>query len=250
MSEDNEGGMSLTPAERNSASVLIVEPDPNFRQNLRTSVKNLGYGAVTDVSNHMAGVERVQDRKITHVVFDARETNMAPKEFLGKILELEEESICIPTSFEPNVDDVFDMLIQGAKGYLVKPFTIDTVDASLIAASKGEPIHDSVKQAKDRNEALVAIVMASLDKTATLMRQARQFETARVEIPRALLQFKRTSELAHMFAKGGEEGLIEAIEKFCLERSKGPATRLGRLRKRLKTSPSSKEDDDSKSAGA
>jgi hypothetical protein len=51
-----------------------------------------------------------------------------------------------------------------------------------------------------------------------------------------MAMLKRSSDLAHTFAKGGEEGLLEALEKFCIERSKGPATRLGRLRKRLSNS--------------
>ena len=133
------------------------------------------------------------------------------------------------------MDDVFNLLILGAKGYLCKPFTIDTVDLAIVNATKGEPIADAVLQARDRNEALVAILMQSLDKAATILRQAQQFETARREVPRAMNGLKRASELALTFAKDGEAGILEALERFCIERSKGPATRLGRLRKRLKT---------------
>ena len=133
------------------------------------------------------------------------------------------------------MEDVFDLLILGAKGYLVKPFTIDTIEEAILHASKGEPLADAVLQAKDRNEALVAILMTSLDKTALLHRQAEQFETAKRELPRSINIFRRSADLAKTFAKGGEEALIEAMERFCIERSKGPASRLGRLRKRLKT---------------
>ena len=77
--------------------------------------------------------------------------------------------------------------------------------------------------------------MSSLDKAALLQRQAEQFETAKRELPRALNIFRRSADLAKTFAKGGEMALIEAMERFCIERSKGPASRLGRLRKRLKT---------------
>ena len=45
----------------------------------------------------------------------------------------------------------------------------------------------------------------------------------------------RAAELAKKFAKDGEEGLLLAMETFCIERSKGPASKLGRLRKRLST---------------
>ena len=227
-------GYIMSVAEYAETSLLIVEPDSQFRGNLKQSIRSLGLGQVTDVANHAAGLDKIQDRKITHVIFDAKKTNMPAKEFLAKVLELEEDAVCIPASLEPSVDDVFDMLIMGARGFLVKPFTVDTVNAAIVCASKGEPIADVVKQAKDRNEALVAIMMSSLDKVATLLRQARQFETAQVEIPRAMAQFRRSADLAVTFAKGGDEGLFDAIEKFCLERSKGPATRLGRLRKRLK----------------
>lgn len=67
------------------------------------------------------------------------------------------------------------------------------------------------------------------------MRQATQFETARRDIPKAFSSLKIFAELAKTFCKGGDIGLLTALEKFCLERSQGPATKLGRLRKRLST---------------
>lgn len=225
----------MTAAERGKASVLIVESDPNDRNNMRTAVKSLGYGGISDVPNHLAAIEKIQGRRFTHIIFEAKKTNMPPKEFLQKVLEADSQTIAIPSSYEPNVDDVFDLLIMGARGYLCKPFTSDTIEAAIVMATKGDPISDAVLQAKDRNEALVAIMMGSLDKAAVIMRQASQFDTAKREIPRAMATLRRSAELAKTFAKGGENGLIEALEKFCIERSKGPATRLGRLRKRLKT---------------
>lgn len=233
--EEEDNSANLTPAERAKSGVMVVEPDRNDRQNFRAAIKTLGFGDFTDVPNHGVGLDKLQERNITHIIFDAKATNMPPKEFLAKCLEMDDSLVLIPSSFEPNVDDVFDMLIMGARGFLVKPFTVDTVDKAIISASKGEPIADVVKQAKDRNEALVAIMMTSLDKAATIMRQAQQFDTAKREVPKAIRQFKRSAELAQTFAKNGEEGLFEALEKFCIERSKGPATRLGRLRKKLKT---------------
>ena len=243
---DQDDSLNLTPKERTNASVLIVETDRNERQNMRTALKQLGFGGISDVPNHLTALERLQDRPITHIIFDAKKTNMPPSEFVTKVMETDPNIIMIPSSSDPNIDDVFDLLVLGARGYLVKPFTTETVDMAIIGATKGEPIADSVKQAKDRNEALVAILMASLDKTATIMRQAKQFDTAKREIPRAMRTFRGSAELAQMFAKNGHEGLIEAMEKFCIERSKGPATRLGRLRKRLKTKPTRKDKDEDK----
>lgn len=235
VSSGDQSGMVLTQAERNRAQVLIVEADAMERNNLRAAIKALGYGGVSDAPNHAVALERLTQRKFTHIIFDAKKTNMPTKDFLCKVLEMDREAIAIPSSFEPNVDDVFDLLIVGAKGYLCKPFTADTVEASIVMATKGEPIADAVLQAKDRNEALVAIMMGSLDKAAIILRQAQQFETAKREIPRAFATLRRSADLAKTFAKDGEQGLIEALERFCIERGKGPATRLGRLRRRLQT---------------
>lgn len=238
-----EETLSLTPDERNKSEILVVESDSNDRNNMRSAIKSLGYGGVSDAPTHAAALERIQQRRFSHVVFDARKTNMPPKEFLQKVLTLDAATICIPSSYQPNVDDVFDLLMIGARGYLVKPFNADTVEQALIMATKGDPIADVVLTAKDRNEALVAIMMSSLDKSATIIRQAVQFETAKREIPRSLATFRRSAELARTFAKGGDVGLIEALEKFCIERSKGPATRLGRLRKRLKSNRGTGDDE-------
>lgn len=233
----DRSAIAMSPKERAASTVLIVEPDSGDRNNMRVALRNLGFGGVSDAASHSAALDRLDQRKFTHIIFDARPTNMPAKAFLSKIMEIDKEMICIPASFEPNVDDVFEMLAMGAKGYLVKPFTTDTVEASIDNATKGEPISEAVLGAKDRNEALVAILMQCLDRSANVIRQAQQFETARREIPLSMAAFRRASALAHTFAKDGDEGLLESLEKFCIERSKGPATRLGRLRKRLKTKP-------------
>lgn len=227
--------LSMGPVERSKSTVLVVEPEAIDRNNMRSALKNLGFGGVSDVSTHINALEKMQERQFTHVIFDAKPTNMPVREFVSQIIEATPGVIMIPSSFEPDVDDVFDLLIVGAKGYLCKPFTVQTMDDSIINATKGEPIADVVLNAKDRNEALIAILMQSLDVTATVLRQSQQFETAEREVPKALNNFRRSSELAQTFCKGGNDGLLEAMQKFCIERSKGPATRLGRLRKRLKT---------------
>ncbi len=241
--------LSMTPAERSRATVLIVDSDSNDRNNFRTSLRQLGYGGISDAPNHATALERMADRHVTHIIFEAKKTNMPAKEFLHKVMELNTSIICIPSSYEPNVDDVFDLLVMGAKGYLCKPFTIETVEQAIVSASKGEPMSQAVLQAKDRNEALVAIMMGSLDKAAMILRQAEKFETAKRELPRAMNSLRRSAELAKTFCKNGENGLFEALEKFCIDRSKGPATRLGRLRKKLKTTRVTDEDESEEQAG-
>lgn len=228
-----ERAVEMSPVERASQCILVVEPDAMDRNHLRTTLKALGFGTVADAPSHLAALEKFDGRKFTHLIFDAKKSNYPMKEWLTQVLEIAPGIIAIPASATPSVDDVFDLLVIGARGYLVKPFTFDSVEASVLMATKGEPIAEVVLQAKDRNEALVAIMLSSLDKLATTYRQSIQFETAARELPRAMSALRRASDLAHTFAKGGEEGLIEALERFSIAKSHGPASRLGRLRKRL-----------------
>jgi DNA-binding NarL/FixJ family response regulator len=224
---------ALTDAERKQANILLVEPQQSMRQGLRLALTALGFGAVTDAVDHQAALQKLDQRGVTHVIFDARKTSMPVKEFLSKALNLDPNLICIASSFEPTVDDVFDLLIGGAKGYVVKPFNSDSLDEAIIQASKGEPISEAILFAKNRNQALAAFIMTSLDKAALIARQATQFETARIDLPKRILGLRRASEVGRLFALGGESKLVEAIMEFCLERGEGPASRLGRIRQRI-----------------
>lgn len=230
-----DSSQNLSDAERSTASILLVEPDAADRNLLRATLRSLGFKTIAESPNHLAALDKFEGRKFTHIIFDAKKGNYPMKEWFTQVLEIAPQIVAIPASANPNVDDVFELLMAGARGYLVKPFIRDTVDQSLALATKGEPIPDVVKQARDRNEALVAIIMTSLDRLATVYRQSQQFETAQRELPRAVASLRRASDLGLTFAKGGEQGLIDAMERFCVDKSRGPATRLGRLRKRLST---------------
>jgi DNA-binding NarL/FixJ family response regulator len=237
-----ERSVEMSPVERATQCMLIVEPEAVDRNHLRTTLKALGFGTVVDSPTHLAALEKFEGRKFTHVIFDAKKSNYPMKEWLTQVFEISPRIIAIPASANPSVDDVFDLLVIGARGYLVKPFTFDSIEQAVLMATKGEPIAEAVLQAKDRNEALVAIMLSSLDKLATTYRQSLQFETAARELPRAMSALRRASDLAHTFAKGGEEGLIETLERFSIAKSHGPASRLGRLRKKLSSNRSAPED--------
>ena len=231
----SDSSLSMSDSERSTSKVLLVEPEPTDRNLMRTMLKGLGFSTIAESPNHIASLEKFEGRSFTHIIFDAKEGNYPIKDWFTQVVEIAPTIIAIPTSATPSIDNVFELLLLGAKGYLVKPFTRDSLDQSVVMATKGDPIADCVKQARDRNEALVAMMMASLDRLATVQRQASQFETARREVPRAQAALRRAQDVALTFAKGGEDGLIRALERFCVEKSRGPATRLGRLRKRLST---------------
>ncbi len=224
---------SMSAAERRAAAILIVDSAAPVRQAVRQALIDIGFSSVFETADHVHALERIEQQPITHVIFDARKTNMPAKEFLLKTMEYSREIITIPLSSEPTIDNVFDLLVVGARGYIVKPFTQESLDEAVIMATKGEPISQSILYARNRNEALASLIMASLDQLATVLRQAPKFETARAEIPKRSLALKRAIDVGRTFALGGSEMLVEAIIQFTTEHCEGPATRLGRVRKRL-----------------
>lgn len=229
------GGMpTLTAPERKRLNILIVDSDQQIRSTLRQTLSILHYEGITDTMDHGAALQRIAEREISHVIFEAKKTNMPSGEFVHKALEYDPRLILIASSYEPTVDDVFDLLIKGARGYIVKPFTSGALDDAIVMATKGEPISDAILYARDRNEALASLIMTAYDRLATTSRQARQFETAKREIPKLEAAFRRTVDIGRTFAQGNIDSLADAITEFCLERSNGPATKLGRLRQRLK----------------
>lgn len=229
---NDKSSLSLTPTERKNSYVLVIDPESQIRSQARTMLRSIGCGEVASATDHAAGLQTFMENYFTHIIFDARDSEMPAAEFLNKVIDLDEQIVAIPSSYEPSVDDVFNLLISGAQGFLVKPFTTTSLEESILLATKGEPISDVLLNAKDRNQALAAFAMTALDKAAIMMRQAQQFQTAQRDLPDSIFKFKKAMEMGKLFSKGGDQGLREACINFCLDRADGPASRLGRARKK------------------
>jgi DNA-binding NarL/FixJ family response regulator len=219
--------------ERRDVSVLVVEQDSVMRGAIRRAMTELAFGAVSDAPSHLLALDKLKERGFTHVLFDARPTNMTPMAFLRNSLELDSRLIALASSADPSIDDVFDLLMEGARGFVVKPPTGNTLEESMVLATKTEIIPDTIFYAADRNQALAAMVVTALDKVATLRRQAAKYETAGMELRKAERSLWRAAELARTFARGGRSELSQAIIDVCIDRGNGPASRLGRARRRL-----------------
>jgi DNA-binding NarL/FixJ family response regulator len=225
--------VEMSQEEKRQSNVLIIDDNIQDRVAIRQALSALGFGSYTDASDHASGLAKIQERKVTHILFSAPKTNMPADEFLQKAMELDSSLIAIATSNDPTIDDVFRLLSLGARGYLVKPFTSITVDESLNWATHGPPISEAILFAKDRNEALAALVLSSLDKLALTMRQSKQFATARREVPIMYAAWRRSLDMAFTFGKGGMMQMPKEFYQLLIDRADGPASNLGRFRKRL-----------------
>ncbi len=219
---------------RHVFSVIVACANGNVNNQLRQTLKSLGFAQISTAPSHVVGMERAKTRDFTHVFFDAGSTDMPSADFVRQMLELDDEMIMVAVSTEPRVDDVFGLLSAGARGFLVLPFAANAVEEVLVQASEGPPLSEAVLNAPDRNSALVGVVLNSLYRVSVLMRQAREFPSAARELERARQGLKQSVEMAKIFCDGGDEILIDQFVEACISRANTASTRLGRTRKRLK----------------
>jgi two-component system chemotaxis response regulator CheY len=235
----------MTAKERMDTKILIVDSDPSCRHSMRQSLLSLGFPHVSDASDYMTALHRLQEQTFTHLIFDSNQSQFSAKEFIDNIFELDPDILLIPSSYEPTIDDVFNLIISGARGYVAKPFTSEALDQAMHMATQGDRISDAILEAQNRNEALAALVLSSLDRLARVLRQAERFETAKVEIPRREMALRRSVELAKTYTRGGIPGFVNSITDLAIHRaetkfSKRKENRLrgrGRRKRSLQREP-------------
>lgn len=221
--------------ERQKAKVLVICPSGMLGSQLRQALKTIGFVNVSAAPTHVHALERIRGgRTFTHVIFDAKETDMKPLDFVEAVIKYEENATLIAISESPRVDDVFGLLRAGARGFLVPPFTTDTVESIMLRATEGPALSEAVLNAPDRNSAFVAVVLNNLYKLSVSMRQAREFPSAAREVVSYGFALRESMEMAQLFSEGSDEDMRDKIIEGCINRAKDAATRLGRLRKKLK----------------
>jgi DNA-binding NtrC family response regulator len=225
--------ISLSQKEKASFTILLVEPDAEDAEQLRGLFRELGYTAVTYARDHGSAYKLLEERNFSHVVFSARSTNVPVESFVRKLLADKEDAILIPSSYDPNLDNVFELLRMGCRGFLVLPPDQEDLESAMGVATKGEAMSKKILHAVDRNQAFSALMSATLDKLAQVQRDAEKYDVARKELPLVLAHFQTCVKLGKTFAEGGEEELQQKMFQFMEKIGNGSATRLGRARKRL-----------------
>lgn len=188
-----------------------------MRGTMRQALVSLGYEDISDASDFETALVKLEERSFTHLIFDTRDIKLPAKEFLAATIKKHPHIIAIPTSTDPTVDEVFDLLIGGARGYLAKPCTSGGLEEAIIWATKGESISEAVRKASTRNEALAMLALSALDKLALVMRQARAFDTAKREVPRKWAILNRAVDIGRTFCNGGDPQLRQSIVSAALK---------------------------------
>lgn len=219
---------------RSQVSVLVIARNGNVSNQIRACLKNLGFSKLSAVGTHVGGLDRIKSRSFQLVIFDAVSTDMAASDFVREAIALDGKQVLIALSAQPQIDDVFGLLRAGSRGYVVSPFTIDSLEMVISRADEGPPFSEAVLQAPDRNAALVGLILNNLYRLSVLMRQAREYPTAVKEARRYQSALAESVDIAKMFCEKGDEMLLrDRIIEDCIGRANTAASRLGRTRQKL-----------------
>ena len=113
---------SLTPEQKASIRILIVDDDRTLREGCATALQIEGYN-VTTLGRGDEAVELVRRRKFDIVLADLFMTPVPGTEILGATLQANKDTVVVMMTGNPTVETSIETLRAGAWDYLPKPFS-------------------------------------------------------------------------------------------------------------------------------
>lgn len=123
--------MALPPPE---TRILVVDDFPTMRKIVKTVLKQLGYGNVTEAEDGREGLDILKrDDRIEFVVSDWNMPNMTGIELLKAVRsdpKLKHLPFLMITA-EAEKDNIIEAVKSGVSSYIVKPFNAGTMKEKL-----------------------------------------------------------------------------------------------------------------------
>lgn len=125
----------FTPASSENSpgrlSILLVDDEPNIREALAEYLTSLNNHSLTTAASGSEALDKFQPGKFDCAFLDLKMPGMNGVELLAQLKELDKTlPVVIMTGF-PSLDAAIDTMRQGASDFLVKPFNLDQVKATL-----------------------------------------------------------------------------------------------------------------------
>ena len=112
-------------------SVLVVDDSLFMRKILENTLNDLGFTKIIQAQNANDAILKYKDAKPDLVTLDLVMPGMNGFDCLKEILKIDKNAIVIMLSTLSNEDLVTKALKYGAKGYVIKPFTKESIQNAL-----------------------------------------------------------------------------------------------------------------------
>ena len=114
-------------------TILTVDDFSTMRRIVRNILRQLGYSNIVETDDGTTALEALQNQPIDFVISDWNMPNMSGLELL-KAMRADDKLKKIPmllVTAEALKENVVEAVKSGVNGYIVKPFTADTLQAKI-----------------------------------------------------------------------------------------------------------------------
>lgn len=113
-----------------SARILIIDDDENIRKVLQTILEDEGY-AVETADTAKKGIERSENAFFNLALIDVRLPDMEGIELLTKLRDTKPKIRKIIVTGYPTLQNAVAAVNKGADGYIMKPFDVEKILATI-----------------------------------------------------------------------------------------------------------------------
>jgi len=240
MTQDNSDEFLLC---RHATPVAVVARPGSLASQIRHALKEVGFVSITCLASHAQTLERMNSSRFPLVLFELKSKDISPLEFVKEAVKIDPKVTLLIITSQPQIDDVFCYIKEGARGFLITPFTTHSLEESLYRASKGIHLSPVIRDATDRNGALAVVMLNNLYRLSLVMQNARKYPSAQRDVDRYRYQFLESVDLSHLFCEGADRSvLLDKVVEECISRAETVRTRLGATRRELKKERDKKKD--------
>lgn len=215
--------------------MLLVEPDQNIQRMLQATLEELNPQELRALSDHGEALQVLRNETYTHLIFSTTVTSADAVEFLAAAISICPDIVALPSSRQQDVDLIFDLLMLGARAYILLPVNAESLNRIVAIATRTESIPDSLTTGHDKFRTISNMLVNCVDEIANTLRAAKESGNEPNGLQDLMAKFRDAAEMARVFTSGTEHDLLLAsVQEVCINRaSRDTATRLDVLRKRI-----------------
>lgn len=227
---EQESSLSLTPAERRAASVLVVG---NGLEGIVKQLLRLQFSKARHSLFHSAALRRLIDEEFSHVIYSTEETDLSANLFTERACRLKHRPILLAASYEPEPDMVTSMLLAGARAFLALPLESDILDIVIGEATNGQPVQPAILRSPRRNEILLRALLDNLDEIAWNIQASKRYGMEGPPVEPLVDKLRLSASTLRLFCNGGSTGFVNTLVEICETLAPRGNARLTRLRRQL-----------------
>jgi len=114
-------------------TILIVEDETKLQEVLAVALENMGYTCVTAGSAESA-LQALQEHEVHLILSDLRLPGLSGRDLLAKVKDLAPGLPVVIMTAYAALKDAVEIIKEGAFDYIVKPFDLDALEATVTSA--------------------------------------------------------------------------------------------------------------------